>query len=199
MTNLEIEDVLSSIRRLVSEDSRPGPRIQRERTTADGRLVLTPALRIVSSRPEPLPPLLLRPEDLAVSHREAAAAVEAALPPRSEAWEAEVEAPQSNARWADGWPASPQAATAAAPPAAASGERPVTEAARPEDDDYDLFGPIDEEALRDMIRDILHGELQGALGERITRNVRKLVRAEIARAFATRDAQGRDTLARHTF
>jgi hypothetical protein len=195
MTNLEIEDVLSSIRRLVSEDNRPGPRGLRERATADGRLVLTPALRIVSSRPAPLPPLMLRPEDLAVSHREAAAAVEAALPPRSEAWEAEIESPQGNARWAERWSASPRPDAATPPPTA----KPVSEAARPEEDDYDLFGPIDEEALRDMIRDILHGELQGALGERITRNVRKLVRAEITRAFATRDAQTRDILTRDTF
>ena len=45
----------------------------------------------------------------------------------------------------------------------------------------------DEEMLRDLVRDIIREELQGALGERITRNVRKLVRAEIARALAVRD------------
>ena len=47
--------------------------------------------------------------------------------------------------------------------------------------------PFDEEMLRDLVRDIIREELQGALGERITRNVRKLVRAEIARALAVRD------------
>jgi hypothetical protein len=46
---------------------------------------------------------------------------------------------------------------------------------------------FDEEMLRDLVRDIIREELQGALGERITRNVRKLVRAEIARALAVRD------------
>lgn len=45
----------------------------------------------------------------------------------------------------------------------------------------------DEDLLRELVRDILREELQGALGERITRNVRKLVRAEIARALAVRD------------
>lgn len=45
----------------------------------------------------------------------------------------------------------------------------------------------DEELLRELVRDIIREELQGALGERITRNVRKLVRAEIARALAVRD------------
>ena len=46
---------------------------------------------------------------------------------------------------------------------------------------------IDEVLLRDLIRDVLREELQGELGERITRNVRKLVRAELARALAARD------------
>lgn len=46
---------------------------------------------------------------------------------------------------------------------------------------------FDEEVLRDLVRDIIREELSGALGERITRNVRKLVRAEIARALAVRE------------
>lgn len=48
----------------------------------------------------------------------------------------------------------------------------------------------DESLLRDLVRDILREELAGALGEKITRNVRKLVRAEIAQALATRDLDG---------
>ena len=51
----------------------------------------------------------------------------------------------------------------------------------------DLGRKLVEEMLRDLVRDIIREELQGALGERITRNVRKLVRAEIARAVALRD------------
>lgn len=43
---------------------------------------------------------------------------------------------------------------------------------------------IDEEVLRDLVAEIVRQELQGALGERITRNVRKLVRREIHRALA---------------
>lgn len=46
---------------------------------------------------------------------------------------------------------------------------------------------LDEAGLRDLVADIVREELQGGLGERITRNVRKLVRAEIQRAFAARD------------
>ena len=48
---------------------------------------------------------------------------------------------------------------------------------------------FDEQVLRDVVRDLIREELQGALGERITRNVRKLVRAEIARAIATQDLE----------
>ena len=51
----------------------------------------------------------------------------------------------------------------------------------------DRIGPnlagLDEEDLRDMVREMIRQELQGVLGERITRNVRKLVRREIQRAL----------------
>jgi hypothetical protein len=54
-----------------------------------------------------------------------------------------------------------------------------------------LFDPedpmIDEETLRDIVRDIIREELAGTLGERITRNVRKLVRVEINRALTARE------------
>lgn len=46
---------------------------------------------------------------------------------------------------------------------------------------------IDEDALRAMVSEIIRQELQGTLGERITRSVRKLVRREIARTLASRD------------
>lgn len=46
---------------------------------------------------------------------------------------------------------------------------------------------FDEEALRDLVRDIIREELQGVLGERITRNVRKLVRSEINRILVSRE------------
>ncbi len=40
--------------------------------------------------------------------------------------------------------------------------------------------------LRDLVAEIIREELQGALGERITRNVRMLVRREINRALEAR-------------
>ena len=48
---------------------------------------------------------------------------------------------------------------------------------------------LDEEALRDLVSEIVRQELQGALGERITRNVRKLVRREIHRALASQELE----------
>ncbi len=46
---------------------------------------------------------------------------------------------------------------------------------------------LDEETLRELVSDIVRKELSGELGERITRNVRKLVRREIHRALLTRE------------
>ncbi len=48
---------------------------------------------------------------------------------------------------------------------------------------------MDEEALRELVSDIVREELQGALGERITRNVRKLVRREIQRALTAKELE----------
>jgi hypothetical protein len=78
--------------------------------------------------------------------------------------------------------AAQQASKAPAP------EAPKPEAPKPE---ADLFaedeGYFDETVLRDLVRDLIREELSGTLGERITRNVRKLVRAEINRALTARD------------
>jgi len=46
---------------------------------------------------------------------------------------------------------------------------------------------LDEDALRELVADIVRQELQGSLGERITRNVRKLVRREIHRALSVQE------------
>ncbi|OJI93691.1 hypothetical protein LY10_02146 [Planktotalea frisia] len=51
----------------------------------------------------------------------------------------------------------------------------------------DVTGVLDEDMLRDMVAEIVRQELQGPLGERITRNVRKLVRREIYRALAANE------------
>ncbi|MGH1354086.1 MAG: hypothetical protein ACRBBS_03255 [Thalassovita sp.] len=48
---------------------------------------------------------------------------------------------------------------------------------------------VDEEALRALVVEIVHQELQGKLGERITRNVRNLVRREIHRAITSQELE----------
>lgn len=52
---------------------------------------------------------------------------------------------------------------------------------------FDDAASLDEEALRALVAEIVRQELQGTLGERITRNVRKLVRREIHRILASQD------------
>jgi hypothetical protein len=46
---------------------------------------------------------------------------------------------------------------------------------------------IDEAILREYVAQLVREELQGPIGERITHNVRRMVRREIARALALRD------------
>lgn len=93
-----------------------------------------------------------------------------------------VEAPSAAGRADAGWADAAEAQIRRELEEEATG----TVFARFADDDHD-DRHFDEDMLRDLVRDIIREELQGALGERITRNVRKLVRAEIARALAVRD------------
>ncbi|MEL6204453.1 MAG: hypothetical protein AAFR47_03970 [Pseudomonadota bacterium] len=78
------------------------------------------------------------------------------------------------------------------PDAGAADERGQFEGdASPETTD-NLFGEpreVDEEQLRALIAEVVHKELQGQLGERVTRNIRRLVQREIARAL---EARGND-------
>ena len=100
-------------------------------------------------------------------------------------------------------PEQPDHAAATADPSAERyHERPGEGAAQPTGPEADTSGwndeaplwsddsadaVLDEDALRDMVSEIVRQELQGALGERITRNVRKLVRREIHRALNSHD------------
>ena len=251
LSAVEIEDVLSSIRRLVSDDMRPAARPSA--VPDAGKLILTPALRVVqegaSPAPEPAIETVVAGLGAAVDARaeewesetgdpapatpaasvdsdrtlpeaeeagfEAAEEAEdvADVPlqfhahPRSTLEPVEVIAPAA-AEGVPGWaqegeddlPETPRWAAATLEPDAAwadAAEAQVLEelsdeiaAAAPldrmaeaaEDAGYDA--PYDDEALRELVRDLIVEELQGPLGARITRNIRKLVRAEIARALA---------------
>ncbi|RGP36964.1 hypothetical protein D1012_12510 [Pseudotabrizicola alkalilacus] len=255
MSNHEIEDVLSSIRRLVSEDLRPAPAAAPEPVAE--KLLLTPALRVVTApdvitpAPEPEPEQAVAPSEPVAPVEDVVARLGAAV--TEEEWESPFGDPEV---WpgalASDAPPRDEAAVPGSPVTAASPdflEAPragfaeaedllpdaveadaveatpqrltLREVSPPEDDsawqdagwadeaeaavradlaqeteeevisglyDAQAGGMVfDEEVLRDLVRDLIREELSGTLGERITRNVRKLVRAEIARAMALRE------------
>ena len=249
MTNSEIEDVLSSIRRLVAQESRsqdpavPGlPASSPPSVTpfqhrpsfgpvpgapAPERLVLTAAQRVSEPERTEAPALQDAPqmpdmtgqaglgsvEDVAAV--EAARAVGAAEQGGSGAERSELERTISELESALGHPAAPdeqaQAATGAqteamvdAPgfagpvsetsarfeaPAAPAAPMAMSEpaAAGPSEDDHPL---IDEEELAEMISRLVRTELRGQLGEKITLQVRKLVRAEVTKLLDERKLLG---------
>ncbi|NTT84950.1 hypothetical protein [Tabrizicola fusiformis] len=243
LSAVEIEDVLSSIRRLVSDDLRPAARPMADPDA--GKLILTPALRVVQETPPRAPDAAIesvvaglgaavdaRAEDWESETGDpapAAAAVSADsdwdIPPGPEtADEAEVLAVQFHARprstlqpaevipapvaepvpgWAqegeDEAPEPARWAAATIEPDAAWADEAEAQVLEELSDEIAAAAPLDrmaeaaeaagydayeDEALRELVRDLIVEELQGPLGARITRNIRKLVRAEIARALA---------------
>ena len=208
MSNSDIEDVLSSIRRLVSDDLRPGGGQVQPPTTALSaargtvpRLVLTAALRVA---PAPDRSAAVA-HDGASPHSAAAdglverlAELEALMASQNPQFEDELappvaelavpEAPfiEADADLTATGPETAGLAYEGADPMAAPAD-PVQDPARLPDMDEDDPLPLQDEALlRALIRDVLREELQGAMGERVTRNLRKLIRAEIARALTAR-------------
>lgn len=253
---IDVEDVLSSVRRLVSEDHRTVRKPEAAVAADADRLVLTPALRVAEAVEASSEPEQSAADAGPMSLESKIAALEAAIGRRADNWEpdgSEMPRPQS---WEDvtGVPfvhhepeelgadaedaevldepeidleagAAPEPADAVAEPEPAADaveladmvapeepgdrkpgqpaeedqeaheeEEPETLAAMetaetPEDDDFETLladaPEFDDEALRDIVGRIVREELQGALGERITRNVRKLVRREIHRVLAS--------------
>jgi len=249
MTSGEIEDVLSSIRKLVSEDLRPQPRVAASlmpqiSVPEAGKLILTPALRVVEGTAE-------AEATLAAAHGPAAdtpdaeptrrlrldtvvATFASRVSPPADGWEAETgdatvtrlvrtpvlvldgQAPVEpfpDATAEDDTAEGLGVTGAEVVDAVATGglhfarqagraglggdDGPAHLAAHPLPEAEMLQGAedapeapmldMDTDALADMVRDILREELQGALGERMTRNIRKLVRAEVARVLAAKD------------
>jgi len=240
MSRLEIEDVLSSIRRLVSEDLRPKTQalwVPEATDRPDGKLILTPALRVVPDAE----PVKTGPAPAPISA--VVAAVGAAVGRQDDTFEpvlgdAEPDAGWSPSNWDDvaqtllfdgpgktgGVAADADEGQAVAPeqdaapqPEAEVAEDQTAEAGFVDDAPYDdprradaaeasvleaLTTQSDEAAatvmadvaqdadmLRSLVREMVREELAGPMGQRITRNVRKLVRSEIARALSVRDAE----------
>ena len=196
--DINIDDVLSSVRRLVSESVRPGAETGGEKDA----LVLTPDHRVpaegegpalvrpahqplskgtedAARQPRPLPPKEPRVRPTAplektpeggIAHKPAPAAmppVAQDIPPELE--QKVMEAVDAFSKVIDG------VDTHMASP---SPQAPAPYQSAP----YELAG-LQQDALRDLVIDLIRAELRGPLGEKITHNVRKLVRREIQRAL----------------
>ena len=122
--------------------------------------------------------------------------LEAAVSSQDGEWEEENEESVETLQWEDHGDEGASDENMSAPEAfaeqhhdfdAADEADKITEA----EDEYDFLAGdetlLDEDTLREMVADIVRQELQGALGERITRNVRKLVRREIHRALMAQE------------
>ncbi|MGO4908992.1 hypothetical protein ACEN2J_11765 [Pseudorhodobacter sp. W20_MBD10_FR17] len=285
MSTVDIEDVLASIRKLVSEDLRPvapqaasaHPVVQGGVAGGKGKLLLTPALRVVSDQVADMPESQDAPEApyefvendgfgmsgqviqvhpaqsrTDVTEEPSFADSGAELPPEAaqaheedwlpenneeaepfpgwaptsaqatsdvtrvvneiaagvsdadEDWEPETGDSLADAWQAPDWRDEEEVAKADALTqyaAKAIGDRaeaaavaevlaldamvaPETVTETSEDSEPELR--FDEAVLRDLVRDLINQELSGPLGERITRNIRKLVRAEINRAMTAK-------------
>ena len=206
LTSNGTEDLVSSVRRLVSADQcshdpEPGE-----------KLLLTPSLRVVPEAVPAVAPLILTGSDLAPDEAllvdadweepiwSAPEAPLAEIALGVEEAELVAEAPM--------WPEVEEDALQGAGPvvafpfAAAFPEPEPEPDAEPDAEDEDEIDVadvltaavledenlrvMDEAELHDLVREIVRQELQGSLGERITRNVRKQVRAEVNRALAAR-------------
>lgn len=238
VTNIEIEDVLSSIRRLVSETDRsperPASAPERPASAPDRgasapdrgvtgaeRLVLSPALRVADpvlrlpQQDDPVlrlpqqdhPVLRLPPQDDTPPPAARAAVIEAALAGAAEEWEPDGSEAQPVMDWSapapDDPPVQPARPDTPTPLLTAIDtdppEAPVD--AAPDGDMDETLGAaladriatlgaargLDEATLRALVVEVVRDELQGALGERITRNVRKLVRREIFRVLSSQE------------
>ncbi len=235
-----VEDVLSSVKRLVSEEVREDSEFIFVPTAPDrkpGRLVLTESLRV--SEQETLKPLKLVPElqpdrattdaaeqvaankpapmrlqpsdivkpdepdaagtkaeppepsvareekrDLAGSLSAKIEALEAAIARTEDQWEPDGESDDAYSGTptkAVNWPEDPAGQTPAA-----EQDTPVifTRSAGPR---QPAKPALDDDALTELVARIVREELQGALGEGITRNIRKMVRREINKALAAQD------------
>jgi len=167
------EDVLASIRRLVS-GAEAGETRQARAPAGLEPLLLTPELRVDPAAGED-------------TRRDAAAAEDSApylLTKRIEAEPAEGPAADETLDWHDndaGGGHDPDMRGAESP-----GSHDLTGESRALDR-VEARALLDDAALRALVAEIVREELTGEFGDRITRNVRKLVRREINRVLSGRN------------
>lgn len=230
LSRREIEDVLSSIRKLVSHaPERPGGAASGDDSAAGpaaGTLVLTSALRVADAPEAAAPPVSEQDtatvpeaslsEDM-VSSPESAPELEDAAEVGTARTRAALDALRSTIGPApDAAPESPdqpetgdsvsdspvaressiddaleatlarleQALSSSSQSSASAADQKTASGAAADGSDDPV---IDEAMLYQIVAHIVRQELQGELGEKITRNIRKLVRAEVARELHLRN------------
>jgi len=192
--------LLTSVRNLVSV------RTGQEVAPAPERLILTPALRVDIDQSAAEPAEQEITEEPAFRHSDEVSKVlvlepakrsdragleatiaelEAAVTSQSEDWEADEGESFDDTAWAA------SAFQSRVLDSSDLQDYPpiIREALADEQETADEEAPavgIDEDALRALVVEIVHQELSGELGERITRNVRKLVRREINRVMVSK-------------
>ena len=197
----EIDELVLSVRNLVSYKDAD---LTRKMPPQD-RLMLVPAWRIdvpqdkISDHTAPTAAAELLVLENAVMPDAprlggTVAEIEVAVTARAEDWEPDGGEPFDQAAWAASAFDVPQDDPASAIPGAAIAEAlsPIAQSGLDARIAADIAAqdaglPTDEPALRAAVVRILREELAGELGEKITRNVRKLVSREINRALASHD------------
>lgn len=208
-TSVDIEDVLTSIRRLVSEEEHDAVLDQVAPARSADRLVLTPALRVTGTEsadtPDAAPaednasvdedadaPVLKRTSVFARPIKQKISEISAAVNRSVDDYEPEEGDVFGLGRtplpWAESHPNDPLSGdTDDAEDAYLNGEAFDDDMLDDQSGEETGLTAINEDMLRAMVVQIVREELQGEMGERITRNVRKLIRREINRALAIQD------------
>ena len=208
----EIDELVSSVRDFVShKETHKLKSRDRLMLTAELRVAAEAEIRIevepvVSSAPRPRDNILtLEPNPPAKPDREGLEAtiaeLEAAVTAQTDDWEADGgESFAQPEAWAASAFEKPRdmPEPASLPDNEFEEEIDVAVAQDPQADPIDLAGleasiaervvtGLDDQELRALVVATVHDELSGELGERITRNVRKMVRREINRVLAARE------------
>lgn len=203
----EIDALVSSVRDLVSQKEPVG---RRRRRTRSELLILSQACRVDDEEPSYVPvdkgngPVevvsnVLRldaaQQPVRASLEAKIAELEAAVTAQPNDWEADEGEDFAPDAWAESAFPTPVDDSPAAPaePAESRAEM-VSQLAKEVEAALGItptpvspLAEMDVESLRLMVVQTIREELAGELGEKITRNVRKLVRREINRVLASRD------------
>ena len=209
MSRHEIEDVLSSIRRLVSQDPQGKQQGHApEKPPLTGKLVLTSELRIgppaagaqekshapvdeTAIVPEPLDRTEQpdpAPSDSLLTRIKSAGNTRPDPAPTEPQDSAETGAPVTSLEDAalEATLSRLESMLAAGGAPQPAPDQPAAEPPAPAAQTESTDQLIDEFILQQLVAQIVRQELQGELGEKITRSIRKLVRAEVARELALR-------------